>query len=490
MSALDDLRKIREDKLELLKKANLNPFPERSSFNLVKIETILKDFNKFIRSKKKIGVAGRLMAKREHGGSIFIDIGSDGNKIQVFISKDIIGEASFNLFRSSIDIGDFVGFIGKAFSTKRTEPTIGAEKWEVLTKTLLPLPEKWHGLSDTEERFRKRYLDILMNSDVRQRLMKRSKIVKELRGILDKAGFLEIETPILQPIYGGALAEPFKTHHRMLDMDMYLRIAPELYLKRLLVAGFERVFEIGRNFRNEGIDMTHNPEFTTVELYAAYWNAERLKIFISETLHDLIKKLNKKPSFQFDNHLIEFPKRVPSIAFWTVIERHALITHPEKLSRAEMELSAKRFGLEPKPYESKEKIANEIFSKICRPKLIQPTFMINHPLEISPLAKKLSENPKLVDRFQLIIGGVEVANGWTELNDPIDERQRMEAHEEMRKAGEKEAEPLDNDFIEALEYGMPPAAGVGISIDRITMLLTNTKNIKEVIAFPTLKSKK
>ncbi|MDO8523577.1 MAG: lysine--tRNA ligase [bacterium] len=481
----EEIRANRIKKLGLLKEKKINPYPAKADFGLSEISGVRENFKKLL--AKKTGIAGRVMAKREHGNSMFLDIFDGTAKLQVFVGKDKLAEGEYELLRDALDIGDFAAFLGKPFYTKRKEPTIEAERWQMLAKTLRPLPEKWHGLQDVEERFRKRYLDILMNPDVAARLELRSRLVKEIRSVLDGAGFLEVETPILQPQYGGALAEPFKTHHRMLDIDMYLRVAPELYLKRLLVAGFPKVYELGKNFRNEGIDMTHNPEFTTVELYAAYWDAEALKKFIGEALYSIIKKINKKSSFIFKEQKIDFPKKIPSIEFWSVLERHAGIVGAEKLSREDLALRAKQFGINVESHESKEKIANEIFSKICRPKMIQPVFLVGHPLAISPLAKELSGKPDLVDRFQLIIGGVEMVNGFSELNDPLEQRKRMEAQEKMREAGEKEAEPMDEDFIEALEYGMPPAAGLAVSIDRLTMLLGDIHNIKEVILFPTMK---
>ncbi|HBT81241.1 lysine--tRNA ligase [Candidatus Giovannonibacteria bacterium RIFCSPLOWO2_01_FULL_48_47] len=487
--AFEELRKVRLEKLERLKKAGLNVFPEKAAFPLSEIAGIKKDFRRYARSKKSPGAGGRILAKREHGGSIFADLFDGSGKIQIFFAKDKVGGESFQLFSENIDIGDFISVSGRAFYTKKKEPTLEVSRWQILAKALRPLPEKWHGLSDVEERFRKRYLDLLMNEKVRAKFVLRSKIIQETRIILDKEGYIEVETPILQPLYGGALAEPFKTHHRRLDSDMYLRIAPELYLKRLLVGGFPKVYELGKSFRNEGIDLTHNPEFTTIELYEAYRDAEYLKDFIGRVLYALIKKVIKKDSFEFNGHKIKFLKKIPSITFWQVLERHALITHPEKLSQDDFRLRAKQFGLNPDSQDNKAKIANEIFSKICRPKLIQPVFVVNHPIEISPLAKNLSENQKLVDRFQLIIGGIELVNGFSELNDPQEQRVRFEMQEDLRKKEDREAHPMDEEFIEALEYGMPPAAGLAVSIDRLSMLLTDTSNIKEVILFPILKPK-
>ena len=481
------IRDWRVKKLEILRKAGINPYPAGPAFSVSPIQEIRKNFRKHLNSKKNIGLAGRIMAKREHGGSIFMDIFDGSGKLQIFFAKDKIGEPPFSLLAETIDIGDFVAVQGCAFYTKKIEPTIEARKWEVLVKSLLPLPEKWHGLQDVEERFRKRYLDILMNPLVRDRFLLRSRLIAEMRNILDEAGYMETETPILQPIYGGALAEPFKTHHRMLDMDMYLRIAPELYLKRLLAAGFNKVYEIGKNFRNEGLDATHNPEFTTIELYEAYRDAEYLRNFIAQILEALIKKLLGKTVFKFGEETIKFTKKIPTIKFWHVLERYALLPGAEKLNRDDLSLRAKQFGITPESWETKEKIADELFKKICRPKMIQPVYVVDYPVEMSPLAKNISGNSGIVDRFQLILGGVELVNGFSELNDPEEQKARLETQETLRKTENKEAHPMDEEFIEMLEYGMPPAAGLAVSIDRLAMLLTDTHNVKEVILFPTMK---
>lgn len=485
----EELKKIRLEKSEKLTSSGRDCYPARSSFHLTPIADIRKNFSTLARSKKSHAVGGRVLALREHGGSLFCDLFDGTGRIQVFAARNVSAKEEFELFRASVDIGDFIGVSGRTFYTKKREPTIEVSAWEMLAKALRPLPEKWHGLQDIEERFRKRYLDLLMNPEVRERFVFRSRLVRELRGLLDRQGYIELETPILQPLYGGALAEPFKTHHRMLDMDLYLRIAPELYLKRLLVAGFPKVYEIGKNFRNEGIDATHNPEFTTIELYEAYINAEHLRDFIVAILSNLIRKVLRRSVFSYQGQNITFPKRVPSIPFWSVIERHALIMHPEKASREEFALKAKQFGLAPEKHDAKEKIADEIFKKVCLPRLIQPTFVVNYPIGTSPLAKALPGSAELADRFQLVMGGREFVHGFSELNDPLEQRNRFLKQEEFRREADREAHPLDEDFVEALEYGMPPAAGLAISIDRLAMLLTDTHNIKEVILFPTLRPK-
>ena len=407
---------------------------------------------------------------------------------QAYAKEDVLNQV-YRGFLEVVDIGDFIETSGTLFETKKKEKTIEVSGWNMLAKSLLPLPEKWHGLQDVDERFRKRYLDVVMNGDVRKRFELRSHIIKTIRAFHDKNGFLEVETPMFHPIPGGTLARPFIIHHNALDIDLYLRIAPELYLKRLLVAGFERVYEMGRCFRNEGIDTTHNPEFTMLECYAAYWDEEDMMQFVEDLFIDLVSSLNKKV-IQIDGKEISFKKPFARIRFQDLLMRYALIPDYEAESRDSLAGRALQLGIDVPRYVSKGKIADEIYKKICRPYLVQPTFLIHHPLDISPLAKKRSENKNEVRRLQLVVGGAELTNGWAELNDPIDQRERFEEQERERLGGEDEAMRLDEDFLEAMEYGMPPAAGLGIGIDRLVMLLAGTKNIREVLLFPTLRPKR
>jgi len=445
MDNLEEIRKARIQKLDSLIKAGINPYPARVSRTHTNREA-LDDFNKlsgkpdangFIKGGKKIILVGRIRSVRGHGGSTFCHIEDGSCSIQAYFRKDVVGEKAYNLFVNNIDIGDFVEVSGKLFLTKKGEKTIQVEFWKILTKSLMPIPDEWYGLNDIEERFRKRYLDLALDKEVRGKFIKRSKIITSIRKFLDENGFMEVETPMLQTLAGGAKAKPFKTHLNALDMDLYLRIAPELYLKRLLVGGFEKVYELGRNFRNEGMDRDHNPEFTMLEFYAAYWNYETMMDFTEKLLNSLDKKIFKKPF-----------KRVEY----------------DKIVKGDNE--------------------KEVFGKIK-----EPTFVINHPMEISPLSKKMDNNPKKVDRFQLVINGIELCNGFSELNDPIDQKERFRMQEVERKSGNEEAHQHDQEFIEALEYGMPPAAGIGIGIDRLTTLLTNSKSLREIILFPTMRTK-
>jgi len=498
--SLDEIRSLRIDKLNKLKDKGENPYPAKSVYSN-SISEVLNNFQKFSKKRNPLKIVGRILSLRSHGGSIFFDIydgstafsGSKKNQredhIQAYLKKDIVGEDSFSFFEIAADIGDFVNVEGNLFLTKKGEKSVKVSAWRIISKSIRPLPEKWHGLSDVEERFRKRHLDLLMNGEIKARFMIKSQIIKEIRDFLLKEDFYEAETPILHPIAGGAIAEPFVTHHNALDTNFYLRIAPELYLKRLLVGGFKKVFEIGRSFRNEGIDSTHNPEFLMAELYEAYRDSEYLREFSEKLFKTIIKKVFKKDFIEYQREKIFFSKKFRVLTFFDAIKRYALITNPESANRSEFVIKAKQFGVEIKDSDTKEKIADNIFKKLCRPKIIQPTFLINHPILISPLAKSLEGNKNLADRFQLIAGGLELVNGYSELNNPLEQAERFKGQEEIRKRGDLEAVEPDWDYVEVMEYGMPPAAGMGIGIDRLVMLLTDTQNIRETVLFPTMRPK-
>ena len=488
MSSLEEIRNERIKKLNILKEKGINPFPVSVNRDFL-ISEALGSFSKLSKKKKASYITGRIMAVRAHGGSIFFDIYDGSGKMQAYLKKDEIGNEKFNLFQDTADIGDFVEVKGLFFTTKKNEKSIKLKEWRMIAKSLRPLPEKWNGLQDIEERFRNRHLDILMNEEVRKRFFVRSKIITEIRNYLDKNGYIETETPILQHLAGGANAMPFITHHNALDIDLYLRIAPEIYLKKMLMGGFEKVYEIGRNFRNEGIDVMHNPEFTMLEFYEAYSDAKKQMIFVGKFIKSIIKNILKKNSIKFNGENIDIFKKFSSASYFDLIKRHALIIDIDKISRDDIAIKAKQFGIKVEDYESKEKIIDNIFKKIVRPKLIQPIFVTDYPVLSLPLAKKIENNEKLVDAFQLYIGGLELVKAFSELNDPINQQERFEQQDKEREAGDKEAQPSDRDFVEAMEYGMPPAGGVGIGIDRLVMLLTDTQNIREVIIFPTLRPK-
>lgn len=486
MQPIEEIRKIRIQKLEKLKAKNINPFPAETG-KILEFQEIKSQFKKLSAAKKKVSLAGRITAQREHGGAAFIDLYDDGGYFQVYLRRDKIGEKSFDLFKESADIGDFIFANGRLFTTKAGEETLEVKEWKILAKSLRPLPEKWHGLQDIEERFRKRYLDILFNKETRARFEIRHKLIALIRDFLNKESFLEVETPLLHPQAGGALAKPFITHHNALDCDFFLRIAPELYLKRLLIAGYPKIYEIGRNFRNEGIDQTHNPEFTMLELYEAYADSKTHLKFLEKFFRYLVKSIFGKLIFAYHEKTIDLKNRFKIMTFSEVLNNYALISDFEKIAMGELLLKAKRLGLDIKQETNRGKIADEIFRKICRPKMIDPVFIVNHPQEISPLAKPLENNPGKADRYQLIIAGLEIVNGFSELNNPLLQKEFFENQQKLKEAGEEEIQPMDKDFLEAMEYGMPPAAGLGIGIDRLTMLFTDTDNIKEVILFPTLK---
>ncbi len=486
--SLEDIRNERIRKLEILKQKGIEPYPASVKQDFAIVEAI-NDFSKLSRKKKGSFIVGRIMAIREHGGSIFFDITNGFAQMQAYIKKDEIGEEQFNLFKNAADIGDFLELKGLFFLTKKKEKTIKISQWRMISKSLRPLPEKWHGLQDVEERFRKRYLDLLMNGDVKEKFFLRAKIISEIRNFLDKEGFVEVETPMLQPIAGGALAEPFKTHHNALGTDLYLRIAPELYLKELLIGGMTKIYEIGRSFRNEGIDATHNPEFTSIEIYEVYKDACYLQKFIKDLLKTVVKKLKKKAEIQFNGHSINFAKDFEVITYYNSLKKYALIIDAQNSTKDDLALKAKQFGIKVEDFETKGKIMDNIFKKLCRPKMIQPTFVIDYPISTSPLAKRKEGNNKLIDRLQLVIGGLEIVNGFSELNDPLEQRERFKEQDKAKEEGEKEVSPSDEDYVEAMEYGMPPAVGLGIGVDRLIMLLTDTQNIREVILFPTLRPK-
>ncbi len=485
--ALEDIRDERVRKLGELRAEGIDPYPAGTARDFSVAEA-LKKFAALEKEKKVVVIAGRVMAKREHGGSMFLDVRDGTGAMQVYLKKDVLGD-EYRRAVDVLDIGDIIEAEGMVFKTKKDEETVEVTRWAMLTKTLRPLPEKWHGLQDVEERFRKRYLDTLMNDEVRARFEMRSKIIAAVRDFHIKNKFLEVETPVLQPIPGGTLARPFVTHHNALDTDLYLRIAPELYLKRVIVGGFDRVFEIARNFRNEGIDATHNPEFTMLECYAAYWDERDMMGFVEDLFVALAKEFGSKKEIAFEGKKIVFKKPFARLAFKDLLARYAMITEYDREDRDSLATRARQLGIDVGSHESKGKIADEIYKKICRPHLVQPTFVINHPLDISPLSKKRKENPEEVRRFQLIVAGYEITNGFAELNDPIDQRERFEEQEKEREGGEEEAMHLDEDFLEALEYGMPPAAGLGIGIDRLVMLFTDMHNIREVLLFPTMRPK-
>lgn len=475
--ALEDIRRERIRKLERYEAGGRDAYPASIRPSLA-IGGVLKRFTALWRAKRALAVAGRIRALRAHGGAAFVDLEDGSGRIQLYLERSSLG-GSYGEALTALDIGDFIAVSGTPLQTRRGEPTIRVSAWRLIAKSLRPLPDKWHGLKDVEERFRRRYLDLLMNPEVRRRFELRSAIIRMMRTFLDGRDFHEVETPLLQAIPGGALARPFKTHHNALGVDLYLRVAPELYLKRLIVGGYERVYELAKVFRNEGVDATHNPEYTLLEFYAAYWDEEAMMGCVEELFRVIARKHGAKQ--------YTAKRKFPRLPFRELLKRYALVIDYDGETSENLRLRAQQFGIAIAPNTPREKIADDIFEKVCRPHLVQPTFVTEFPLGISPLAK--AKDASCARRFNLIVGGQEVADGWAEVNDPRDQERRFREQERVRAGGDEEAHRFDQDFIEALEYGMPPLAGVGIGIDRLVMLLTDTKNIREVVLFPTLRPK-
>jgi lysyl-tRNA synthetase class 2 len=434
-----------------------------------------------------VRVAGRMLANRSFGKAGFLSLSDSGEKLQVYAKKDQLPERDFQLYLL-LDIGDFVGAEGTLFRTRTGELTVLAKELTFLAKGLLPLPEKFHGLTDVEIRYRRRYVDLVVNPEVRDVFVKRSLIIRELRGYLDEHGYFEVETPILHPIAGGALAKPFKTHHNALDMPLFLRIAPELYLKRLIVGGLNRVYDLNRNFRNEGISFKHNPEYTMLEFYQAYSNYHDLMDLTEELLKRVVDRVCGARKVMFGDHTIDFDD-------WTRITMaeaiHKYWNHPEPVDLSRRESVERALKMSHADFNPKLPLGNLIgvlFETVAEKHLIQPTIVYEHPVELSPLAKKKKGDPSIVERFELFIAGMELANAYSELNDPVDQKERFESQLGARELGDEEAHLMDEDYVRALSYGMPPTAGEGIGVDRLTMILTNSKSIRDVILFPHMRA--
>jgi len=476
------------EEIEELRREGIDPFGH--SFNRTyKIKDLIEN-NKDLQigecGKEKVSIAGRLMALRVHGKAIFGDIEDISGRVQIYIKSNKVGADAFKLF-VKIAIGDILGLSGLIFRTQTGEITVFVEEFTLLCKSVRSLPEKWHGLKDVEVRYRKRYLDLIVNPSVREIFIKRSKVVQSIRNFLDDKGFLEVQTPIMQPIPGGATARPFITHHNTLHRDLYLRIATELYLKRLIVGGLEKVYELGCDFRNEGISTKHNPEFTMLELYEAYGDYYSMMQITEELIVYILKNVLGSLEIEFRGNKIDFTPPWKRISMYKAIE-DAVGIRVDKMSPKDFSKVVKEYNLNIKGSINRGEIINELFEKFVEPTLIQPTFILDYPLEISPLSKQKKDNPELVERFELFVNSMELANAFTELNDPAEQKRRFEEQVAKREAGDMESHFMDEDYIEALEYGMPPTGGLGIGIDRLIMLLTNSDSIKEVILFPQLKS--
>lgn len=461
--------------LKALKEIGINPFGVRFPAT----QPILKITKDPYGSQ--VIVAGRVMTIRKHGKTAFLDVKDWTGKIQIYIKKDTIGEALYRLYEL-IDIGDIIGVKGELFKTKTGEITIFANELTLLTKALLPLPEKWHGLKDIEIRFRKRHLDLITNPESMQTALKRVKIIQSLRDFLNKQDFIEVETPMMQPIPGGATARPFITHHNTLDMDLYLRIAPELYLKRLLVGGMEKVYEINRNFRNEGISTYHNPEFTMLELYQAYADYQDMMEITEKMIVNLAREISADLKIPYGETTLDLNPPWPRKKYLELFRQY---TEMDWQDQKAVLARAKKLEIDTQKT-TYEAVANDVFEKLVEPNLTGPIFVLDYPTAICPLTRAKEDNPQLCERFELFLAGMEIANAFTELNDPMEQRRRLEKQLKDKEEGTCR---LDEDFITALEQGMPPAGGLGVGIDRLVMVLANCKSIREVILFPTLREK-
>jgi len=478
---LNELQKQRLEKLAKIKNLSLDPYPQP---NLSQKSTVI-DATKSL--DKPVEVAGRIMSLRGHGKILFADLHDQTGKIQLFFQEKILSDKMS--LTKLLDLGDIISASGEVFKTQAGEITINVSKFEILAKNLRPLPEKWHGLKDVEERYRQRYVDLIVNPEVREVFKTRTLILSEMRRFLDDHGFMEVETPVLQPVYGGASAKPFQTHHNKLDMDMYLRISDELYLKRLIVGGFEKIYEVSRDFRNEGVSRFHNPEFTQIEFYWAYVDYQVLMNFTEELIKYVIKKIKNNLIINFQGTELDFSKPIERVTFTDIIQKHTGI-NIDKIDSVEnfiKELKTKNLKLDTKGLYGLGEYFDALYKEYVRPKIINPIFICDYPSNMIALAKRKVDNPQKISSFQLLVCGTELLKAYNELNDPKDQSDRWLAEGELAKKGSEIASQFDSDYIRALEYGMPPTAGWGMGLDRFTQFLTDQPTIKDVIFFPSMR---
>ena len=498
MSSQDEQIAQRRSNLQQLEQLGIDVYPRRFDRRHTVSDLVAahgsKGHDELEAERPETVTSGRILAVRSFGKANFLAISDGSAKIQIYIRQDSLPPLDFQIFKL-LDFGDWIGVEGRLFRTKTNELTIWASRLHFLAKCLLPLPEKWHGLTDVEIRYRQRYLDLVVNPDSRRVFEVRSRVVTAIRSFMTARGYLEVETPMMQPIAGGALARPFVTHHNTLDMELYLRVAPELYLKRLVVGGLEKVFEINRNFRNEGISTQHNPEFTMMEFYEAYSDYQALMTLTEELFATVAREAIGTDEVAFGEHRISLKApfaRVPlrDAAREAAARRLGRSVEESELRQREPAVAlAGRLGVDVKPGDGAGKITMSLFEALCEDRLVQPTFVHDFPTEVSPLSKQRPDDPETVERFELYIGGVEVANAFSELNDPVEQRRRFEAQLSSRAGGDVEAHAMDEDYIRALEYGLPPTAGEGVGIDRLVMLLTNSPSIRDVILFPLMRKR-
>ncbi|NIM03065.1 lysine--tRNA ligase [bacterium] len=486
MSEINKLISERKQKLEELRKMGVDVYPR----NFATTHAISQIREKYgtLKAEEKTGetvsLAGRIMSLRGMGKASFAHIKDQTGKVQIYIREDVLGAGNYGIFKR-FDVGDFIGVMGKVFSTKTGELSIQVEKLTLLAKSLRPLPEKWHGLKDIETRYRQRYIDLLVNEQVKNVFSTRSLIIQAVRKFLDNLGFLEVETPMMQSIVGGAIAKPFLTHHQALDMELYLRISPELFLKRLVVGGLEKVYEVNKSFRNEGVSTRHNPEFTMLEVYQAYSDYKGMMDLCQKVILFIAKEVLHKEELVYQKNKINLGKTPwQKFSLYELLKEHTKIDFTNIHGLAEIRKVADRLDVKYKKDSPKHKILDHIFEAYVQKKLIQPTFVLDYPTEFSPLAKAKKDNPELVERFELFIGGEELANAYSELNDPVEQRRRMEKQVEDRDIGEGREAEVDEDYLRALEYGLPPCGGLGVGVDRLVMVFTDSKSIRDVILFP------
>ena len=487
MEKLSDLEKQRYLKLERIKARGIDPYPPR----VRRTHTAAEAVSEFEAGKTdgEIRLAGRLMSIRVMGKSTFAHIEDGSGRIQIYLRHDILGKEAYEFFRRDFDIGDFIEVTGQLFRTRTGEITLEVSDFKMLAKSLHPLPEKWHGLKDVETRYRQRYLDLIANKKVREIFVIRARIVSALRRFLDERGFLEVETPVLQPIYGGAAARPFVTYHNVLDQELYLRISDELYLKRLIIGGYERVYEIGKDFRNEGVSHKHNPEFTQLEFYQAYADYNDVMEMAEQMVAYVAQEVLGTTRITYQGNEIDLSPPWRRRSLREAIEEESGIDYEKYPDAQSLYQAIKAIGGNVEPKDNRGKLIDALLSNYVEPKLIQPTFLIDYPVEISPLAKRKPGHPDTVERFEGFVGGMEICNAFTELNDPLDQEERFLAQRRAYEAGDQEAHQMDRDWLTALSYGMPPTGGFGMGIDRLTMLLTDQVSIREVILFPHLRTK-
>ncbi len=487
MEETNDLMSQRKEKLNEIRKAGIDPYPHQyaPTHTTLDIREEYDDVTETPDETHRVTVAGRIMTKRDHGKSSFVNLQDSAGQIQIYVRRDGVGADSYIIYRR-FDVGDIIGASGVVFRTRTGELTILVDSVELLSKSIRPLPEKWHGLQDKQTRYRQRYADLIMNPEVKEVFIQRTKIVQSIRDMLNEREFIEVETPVLQPIYGGASARPFTTYHNTLDQSLYLRIANELYLKRLIVGGFDRVYEFSKDFRNEGMDRDHNPEFTMLELYQAYADYKEIMELTENLVAQTVEDLHGTTKITYQEQEIDFAPPWERMSMIESIQKYSSFD-PESLSAHELHSTAVDSGIELDGDEPRGEIIAELFDVFVESKLIQPTFIYDYPIEVSPFAKKKPENPDFVERFEFFVCGMELGNAFSELNDPIDQRQRFMEQASNLAKGDEEAFMVDEDYLRALEYGMPPTGGLGIGIDRLTMLLTDQYSIRDVILFPQMR---